>query len=246
YRIRQLRVYERDNEGHEVEPLGGRRALRLLIRAQSGDAFNRSELVKDLGSVRTLYRDAGYANVEAEPETQLDPVHEEVDIVVPIRRGPLVHIERIEVKGNTKTRDKVIRREVIIQEGDLFSESGMEASKRRITALGYFERVDVSTEQGSAPDRVTINFEVAEKPTGTFQVGAGFSSIESFIATAQVQQANLFGNGQSVALQAQLSSLRQLVTLRFFEPYFLDTDWNASLEAYDTLYIFPNFARRSI
>jgi outer membrane protein insertion porin family len=87
---------------------------------------------------------------------------------------------------------------------------------------------------------------VAEKPTGTFQVGAGFSSIESFIATAQVQQANLFGNGQSLALQAQVSALRQLVTLRFFEPYFLDSDWNSSVELYDTLYVFPNFARRSV
>jgi outer membrane protein insertion porin family len=246
YKIRQLRIYERDNEGKEIEPLGGRRALRLMLKEQSGDFFNRAALIKELGSVRTLYRDAGYANVEAEPETQLDPVHEEVDIVVPIRRGPLVHIERIEVKGNTKTRDKVIRREVILQEGELFSESAMEASKRRITALGYFERVDVSTEQGSSPDKVSINFEVAEKPTGTFQVGAGFSSIESFIATAQVQQANLFGNGQSVALQAQVSALRQLVTLRFFEPYFLDSLWNASAELYDTLYVFPDFARRSV
>ena len=107
--------------------------------------------IKDLQAVRTLYRDAGFANVEAEPETELDPVHEQVDIIVPIQRGPPVHIERIEVKGNTKTRDKVIRREMEIQEGQLFSETGLENSKRRITALGYFERVDVSTEQGSAP-----------------------------------------------------------------------------------------------
>src|SRR6202042_2165228 len=133
-----------------------------------------------------------------------------------------------EVKGNTKTRDKVIRREVVIQEGELFSETGMDMSKRRITALGYFDRVDISTEQGSAPDKIIINIEVTEKPTGTFQVGAGFSSIESFIATAQVQQANLFGNGQSLALQAQVSALRQLITLRYFEPYFFDTDWSMS------------------
>jgi outer membrane protein insertion porin family len=246
YKIRQLRIYERDNEGKEVEPLGGRRALRLMVHEQSGDFFNRAELIKELQSVRTLYRDAGFANVEAEPETELDPIHEQVDIVVPIKRGPPVHIERIEVKGNTKTRDKVIRREVVIEEGNLFSETGMEASKRRITALGYFDRVDVSTEQGSSPDKIIVNIEVTEKPTGTFQVGAGFSSIESFIATAQVQQANLFGNGQSLALQAQVSALRQLVTLRFFEPYFLDSLWNMSSELYDTLYVFPDFARRSV
>jgi outer membrane protein insertion porin family len=246
YKIRQLRIYERDNEGREVEPLGGRRALRQMIHAQSGDYFSRAEVIKDLQGVRTLYRDAGFANVEAEPETELDPVHEQVDIIVPIRRGPPVHIERIEIKGNTKTRDKVIRREMEIQEGQLFSETALENSKRRVTALGYFERVDVATEQGSAPDKVVIYFEVGEKATGTFQVGAGFSSIESFIATAQIQQANLFGNGQSLALQAQVSQLRQLITLRLFEPYFLDSDWNSSVELYDTLYVFPDFARRSV
>jgi outer membrane protein insertion porin family len=245
FKIRKLKVYERDNEGHEIEPIGGRRALRQLIRAHQGDYFNRAELVKDLASVRTLYRDAGYANVEAEPETELDPVKQEVDIVIPIRRGPKVYVERIEVKGNTKTRDKVLRREMEIEEGHLFSETRLEASKRRVTALGYFERVDVSTEQGSAPDKININFEVTERPTGTFQVGAGFSSVENFIATAQIQQANLFGNGQSLALQAQVSGLRQLVSLRFFEPYFLDSDWSASTELFDQLYIFPDFARQS-
>jgi len=90
FKIRQLRLYERDPDGKEVEPLGGRRALRQLVRAKSGDYFNRAEMVKDLGAVRTLYRDAGYANVEAEPEIEVDPVHREVDIVVPIRRGPRV------------------------------------------------------------------------------------------------------------------------------------------------------------
>ena len=246
FKIRQLKIYERDLDGKEVEPLGGRRALRQLVRAKSGDYFNRAELVKDLQAVRTLYRDGGYANMEAEPETELDPVKREVDIVIPIRRGPLVHVERIEVKGNTKTRDKVLRREMEIEEGNLFSETKLEDSKRRIVALGYFERVDVSTEQGSSPETININFEVTERPTGTFQVGAGFSSIENFIATAQIQQANLFGNGQSLALQAQVSGLRQLISIRFFEPYFLDSDWSSSVELYDNLLVFPDFARQTI
>ncbi len=246
FKIRQLKVYERDIDGKEIEPLGGRRELRQLVHAKSGDFFNRAELVKDLQAVRTLYRDAGYANMEADPETELDPVKREVDIVIPIRRGPLVHVERIEVKGNTKTRDKVLRREMELEEGQLFSETKLEESKRRIVALGYFERVDVSTEQGSSPETIHINFEVTERPTGTFQVGAGFSSIENFIATAQIQQANLFGNGQSLALQAQLSSLRQLVSIRFFEPYFLDSDWSASVELYDNLLVYQDFSRQTL
>lgn len=246
YTIRQLKVFERDADGNEIEPLGGRRALRQMVKSKAGDFFNRAELVNDLQAVRTLYRDAGYANVEAEPETDLDPLKKEVDLVVPIRRGPLVTIERIELKGNTKTRDKVLRREMEIEEGQLFSETKLEDSKRRITALGYFERVDMSTEQGSAPDKIVVNFEITERPTGTFQVGAGFSSIENFIATAQVQQANLFGSGQSLALQAQVSSLRRLFSLRFFEPYFFDSDWSFSTEVFNQLYIFPDFSRNSV
>jgi len=245
YKIRQLRVYERDASGREVEPLGGRRHLREMVRAKSGDVFNRAELAKDLQSVRTMYRDEGYANVEADPETQLDPDKQMVDIVVGIRRGPPVYFERIEVRGNTKTRDKVIRREMQIAEGELFSETKLETSKRLITALGYFERVDISTEEGSAADRINVNVEVGERATGTFQIGAGFSSIENFILTAQIQQANLFGNGQSLSLQAQISSLRQLVNLRLYEPYFLDSRFSAAIDLFDQLRVYPDFAQRS-
>lgn len=245
FRIRQLRVYERGEDGREVEPLGGRRALRMMIRAETGDYFNRAQLLEDLGAVRTLYRDAGYANVLADPETQIDPDTNEVDLIIPVIRGPLVYFERIEVRGNTKTRDRVIRRELEIIEGGRFSETLLERSRRRVTALGYFSRVDFSTEQGSAPDRMNVYIDVAEQPTGTFQVGAGFSSIENFIATAQVQQANLFGNGQSLSLQAQVSGLRQLINLRIVEPYFLESRFSSSIDLFDQLRVFTDFAQRS-
>jgi len=245
YKIRQLRVYERGPGGSEVEPIDGRRNLRMMVRSEPGQYFNRAALLEDLQTIRTLYRDKGYANVEANPQTQLDADTHEVDVTVPVERGPLVYFERIEIRGNSKTRDKVIRRELEVTEGELFSETKLERSKRRATALGYFERVDVSTEAGSAPDRMNVYIEVAEKPTGTFQVGAGFSSIENFIATAQVQQANLFGNGQSLSLQAQVSSLRQLVSIRLFEPYFLDSLFNTSIDLYDQLRVYNDFAQSS-
>ena len=245
YRIRQLRIYERGPNDQEVEPINGRRNLRMMVRTKSGEYFNRAELLEDLGAIRTLYRDHGFANVEANPQTRLDPENREVDVIVPIVRGPLVHFERIEVRGNSKTRDRVIRREMEVSEGDQFSETKLEDSRKRITALGFFERVDISTEEGSAPDKVTVYIEVSERPTGTFQVGAGFSSIENFIATAQVQQANFFGNGQSLSLQAQVSGLRQLVNLRFYEPYFLDSKFSASIDLYDQLRIFNDFSQSS-
>ncbi len=245
FKIRQLRVFEMGPDGTEVEPIGGRRALRLMVRAESGDYFNRAQLLEDLGYIRSLYRDEGYANVVAEPQTSVDAQSREVDVVIPIVRGPVVYFERIEMRGNPKTRDRVIRRELEIVEGQKFSETGMNRSRARVTALGYFERVDISTEQGSAPDRLTVYIDVTEKPTGTFQVGAGFSSIENFIATAQVQQANLFGNGQNISLQAQISGIRQLVNLRLVEPYFLESKFSASIDLFDQLRAYTDFSQRS-
>ena len=246
FTVKKLDVYERDAENKEVEPIGGRKKLRSLISLRAGDVFNRAALVKDLATVKTLYKDAGFANVEADPQTQLDFDKREVSITVPIRRNGPVHIGRIEIRGNTKTSDKVLRREMTVIEGQLYSETGLDESRKRVLALGYFERVDFETERGATPDVLDVYFQVAERPTGTFQVGAGFSSIESFIATAQVQQANLFGRGQSLQLQAQVSGLRQIVSLRFFEPYLFDSDWSAAIDLYDQLRIFDTFTQTSL
>jgi outer membrane protein insertion porin family len=104
----------------------------------------------------------------------------------------------------------------------------------------------VSTEAGDDPSRMNVTVDVVEKPTGTFQIGAGFSSIESFIATAQVQQANLFGRGQSLSLMAQLSGLRQLIDVKFFEPYFLDSPFDASIDLFDQYRIYSEFGLNSL
>ncbi|MEM9696974.1 MAG: outer membrane protein assembly factor BamA, partial [Myxococcota bacterium] len=242
YRLRKIEVKEVDPDGKEIEPLGGRRKLREMVRAKQGEYFNRAELVQDLQSIKRTYRDAGYANVDAPPQVQQYPEKAEADVVVRIQRGDLVKFGRIEIRGNTKTRDKVIRREMEIEEGKLFSETKLERSRRRIAQLGYFERVDLSTEQSKDAKYMNVSVEVTEKPTGTFQIGAGFSSIESFIATAQVQQANLFGRGQSLSLLAQLSGLRQLIDVRLVEPYFLDSLWSAQINVFDQLRVFNDFA----
>jgi outer membrane protein insertion porin family len=245
YKIRSLRIFEIDKNGKEVEPIDGRRHLREMIKAKNGEYFNSSQLRKDLQSVRTMYRDHGYANWEGEPQTQVDHETHEVDVVIPMRRNNLVHFNRIEIHGNNKTRDKVIRRELEISEGELFSETKLERSKLRVLRLGYFERVDFSTESTQGSDSVNVNFEVTERPTGTFQVGAGFSSIENFIATAQVQQQNLFGTGQSLSIQGQVSGIRQLININWFEPYMFDTRFFSSVSLYDQLRVYNDFAQTS-
>ena len=245
FKIRRLSVVESDADGHETEPLGGQRAVREMIRARPGEWYNAAELAKDIAGIQTLYRDAGYAHVEARPQSQIYPEVSRVDIVVRIQRRGLVRFGRIEIKGNTKTRDRVIRREMEIKEGALFSETRLDRSRKRIAQLGYFQRVDLQTAQGDDADHINVMIDVIEKPTGTFQVGAGFSSIESFIATAQVQQANLFGNGQSLALQAQISGLRQLIDIKFYEPYLFDSLFSLNVEAFDQVRAYSQFSLES-
>jgi len=245
FKVGRVRVMELDNEGKEIEPLPGRKLLRESVDQNPGDWFSRSTIARNLQDITRYYRDRGYAKVEVNPETAMHMDERKVDVSLTIRRGPLVYVERINVKGNTKTRDTVLRREARIVEGDLYSQTLVERSKERMTALGYFESVTVSEEPGSGPDRIVINFEVAEKPTGTFQLGAGFSSQEVFLLNGQIQQENLLGRGQSLALNLQLSGIRQLAQLRFFEPYLFETDWSTSVEVFKILQQRRDFDRDS-
>ncbi|MBI4815915.1 MAG: outer membrane protein assembly factor BamA [Deltaproteobacteria bacterium] len=216
-----------------------------LIKTSSGAIFNRSQLGQDLLSLKTRYEDDGFAYANITPATNIDPKKKTIDITFEIEKGQKVYYERINVVGNTKTRDKVVRRELRIYEGDLTSASLRELSKRRVTALGYFEKVEIKTRKGSADDLQIVDVEIKERATGTFQIGAGFSSAENFIATAQVSQENFLGRGQSVSLSAQISSLRQLFQLQFTEPYFFDTNWTFSFDAFNTETQFQSFLRRS-
>jgi outer membrane protein insertion porin family len=221
------------------DPLAG------LVEMEEGDVFNRTMLNQDLIRIKTAFEDEGYAYANITPVTAIHGDTKRIDITFDAEKGRRVYYERINFKGNTKTRDKVIRRELRIYEGDLTSASLRELSKRRLEALGYFESVDFKTRRGSTDELQILEIEVKEKSTGTFQVGAGFSSAENFIATAQVSQENFLGQGQSISLSAQISSLRQLFQVRFTEPYFLDTQWTFSLNGFNTETQFRSFIRAS-
>jgi outer membrane protein insertion porin family len=244
YRVGRVAVQEVDDESNEIEPLGGRRRVREMLHFNPGDWFSRQTIGRDILALQTYYRDSGYANVEVRPDVQPHPERETVDLVFRINRGALTTIHRIVIRGNTKTSDRVIRRELAIVEGERYNETRYQDSRRRVMSLGFFERVDLSTETVEGrPDRVIVNVEVTEKPTGTFQVGAGVSSVETFILTAQIQQQNLFGRGQGFSLLAQVSPLRQIFAFRFVEPYLFDSNWTGAVDLYNTLRAFANFSR---
>ena len=215
------------------------------INIRPGMTFARTTIAEDREKLSSYYQDQGYAYANVLPLTKVDPIKRKISLTFEVARGKRAYFERINIRGNSKTRDKVIRREMKISEGELFNNTNLEISKRRITALGFFENVVVSTKRGSSDEFVEVNVEVSERATGTFQIGAGFSSVENFIAQAQISQNNLFGRGQTLALQAQLSSLRQLFLLRFVEPYFLDTKWTFAFDLYNQSRGFGTFYRNA-
>ncbi len=226
--------------------IGDKSAYYNRLTIKPGANFNRSKVGADIVRLNDYYKDRGFAYVNVTPLTNVDLDRRIVDISFEIEKGKKVYFERINVRGNSKTRDKVVRREMKISEGELYNQTNLEISKRRVTALGFFEKVDISTKRGSSDEFIVVNVEIAERPTGSFQIGAGFSSVESFIAQAQISQNNLFGRGQTLSLQAQLSGLRQLFLLRFVEPWFLDTRWTFAFDVFNQVRAFSGFARNAV
>ncbi|MFO0584040.1 MAG: outer membrane protein assembly factor BamA [Anaeromyxobacter sp.] len=220
--------------------------LPRVVKSRAGEGFVRSKVGQDLFAVTDVYKDLGYAYANVTPITNTDAAKRTIDIDYNVQPGVRVKFERIDVIGNEKTRDKVIRREMRIYEGELYSGTGIKVSKQRVTALGYFETVEITTKPGSADDKIVAVVEVKERATGTFQVGAGFSSYENFVLTGQISQQNFFGWGQTLSLQVQWSSVRQLGQIQFIEPYFLDTKWTFAFDIYATEGVYTNFTRRTV
>lgn len=210
-----------------------------------GDVASAGKVQLILQDIERRYKDKGYAYVNVIPNYQQDRETLLVDVDYQIDKGPLVYIERVNIFGNDRTADKVIRREIVLNEGDLYSESAKEATQLRVLRLGYFDDVQISTSRGSADDRIVVNVEVVERLTGTFQIGAGFSTIENFVLQAQIQYDNFLGRGTTVTLVAQLSSLRRLFNFSYATRYFLDSDWWFIVNVFNTSNVFPTFTRGS-
>ncbi len=217
--------------------------LHLRMTSKEGQIFNRSLLARDIQAITDIYYDSGYAYANITPVTQVNGEAKSIDLTFDVQQGKQVTIERIDITGNTKTRDKVIRRQMRVFEGELFNGTGIRRSKEKAFALGFFETVEVTHKPGIDSEHVVVVVEVKEKSTGTFQVGLGFSNIESFIFTAQIAQQNFLGWGQSVSASAQLSGLRSFFQLSYVDPYFLDTNFIASIDAYRTQLDYFGFVR---
>lgn len=198
--------------------------LKLVVAEQmkEGDWYNGDLVEKAINKLVDRLGTFGYAFVEVRPIIKRRREDLAVDITFDIQEGPKVFVERINIIGNTRTRDEVIRRELRLAEGDAFNTTRIQDSKRRIDRLGFFEKVTITNVPGTSPDKTVINVEVEERPTGELTLGAGFSSAEGAIGNLGLRERNFMGRGQDVGVSVGLSQRTQQFDLSFTEPYFQD------------------------
>ncbi|MBM2837460.1 MAG: yaeT [Deltaproteobacteria bacterium] len=215
------------------------------VKLKEGDVFSRDRLRQDIVSLTDMYGDKGYAFANIVPLTTLDHEKRIVNITFDISKGELVYFERIFITGNIKTRDKVIRRELKVAEGELYHGTRLKKSRQKVNNLGFFDEVNLSTERGSSPNKLNLIIDIKERPTGTLSVGAGYSSIDSFVMMGSVSQGNLFGRGQKLQLSAEYGGKRKTYNLGFTEPRLLDTEISAGFDIYNLEKQYTDFTKKS-
>ncbi len=208
--------------------------LRGELTTFEGDWYDASEVDKSIEALTEAVGDFGFAFVDVRPRVQRDRENLTIDLVFDIQEGPKVFVERIDIEGNTRTLDRVIRREFRLVEGDAFNSSKLRRSRQRVQNLGFFKTVTVENQPGSSPDRTVVKVEVEEQSTGDLTFGAGFSSADGPIGNIGIRERNLLGRGQDLRLSFTLAGEASEIDFSFTEPYFLDRNLAAGIDLFRT------------
>jgi len=219
--------------------------LLTKIKSSAGKTFNGRTLNDDLIALKGLYAEKGFAFADISPLTEIKQEEKKVNITFSIDRGDKIYIEKISITGNTRTRDNVIRRELRLTEGAVYNSEEIKRGKQEINNLGFFEDVNINTEPGSTPKLVKLHVEVKERPTGSFSIGAGYSSVDSIMGMFQISQNNLFGKGQQLTLMAQLGGHSSYYNISFTEPWFRDKPVSVGFDLYNISREYEEFDRDS-
>jgi len=206
--------------------------LRAANPIRPGTVFRGEQIEDAIDAMTYIAGTVGYANVQITPQVERDRDNQIVNITFEVDEGPRVFIERIDIVGNTRTLDRVIRREMRVSEGDAFNRVLLDRSRQQIQNLGFFDEVTGEDSDGSQPDRSVVTVTVEEQSTGEFAFAAGYSSTESFLFDVSVTERNLRGRGQFLRLRASSSGQRQQLDLRFTEPRFLGREVSAGFDIY--------------
>lgn len=224
----------------------GRTPERLLdlVALTSGQLFRRSRLLNDVTALQESYSDRGYAFAEVSPVTRFDPAGRLVDVTYMIKRGPPVFFDELKITGNVKTRDNVIRRELEVTEKGRFSSSRIRESRNALLRTGYFKDVTMSTEESGQEDEVDLLVKVEEAPTGSFSIGAGYSTASAFSFRTSLEERNLFGTGRQVSANLALSRTDEDIVLRLVEPRVLHSRADLGFDLFHTTSEFSSWTNR--
>lgn len=195
--------------------------LRRVVSTNEGDTYNAEAVERSLSAMTVEVARRGYAFSQVRPSGQRDQANGTVSINYVVDEGPRVYVERINVRGNTRTLDHVIRREFDLGEGDAYNKVFIDRAERRLNNLGFFNRVRITNEPGSAPDRVVINVDVEDKATGSFSIAAGYSTADGVLGDVSLSESNFLGRGQFVRIGGSLGQRSRGLEFSFTEPYFL-------------------------
>ena len=217
---KQFRVGKVAITGDELTTPRADLLAKLQIRKK--DFYDREAIMKDMDTLTQACNDEGYASADVVPRTEPQEKTQTVDVTYEINKAKLVYFNRINIIGNNKTRDNVIRRQLSVVEGDLYSRTKLKDSYMALNQLHYFEEIDFQSEKGPDETLTDVNIHVKEKPTGMFSIGAGYSALDHAMVSAQVSQQNLFGRGQTLSLKASVGSSSTLYDISFTEPWLFD------------------------
>jgi outer membrane protein insertion porin family len=207
--------------------------LKALLTTKPGTRYNADEVENSINKLTDALGNRGFAFVDIQPKVTRHAENRTIDIVYEVKEGPRVYVERINITGNIRTLDRVIRREFRLVEGDAFNSAKMRLSQQRIRNLGFFKKVDVTNDPGSAPDKTVVNVAVEEQSTGEFSFGVGFSTTDGPLADISIRERNLLGRGQDLRLGFTIAQRVQQLDFSFTEPYFLGRNMAAGVDLFE-------------
>lgn len=215
------------------------------VETAAGKIFNRTALRNDVDNIIDLYMEKGYARIDINPLIDVNTKEKIANITLSITEGKIFKIGRIEISGNTKTHDKVIRREMRLDEGDTFNNKLLKRSFQRINNLNYFETVDIAPALRVDEELVDLNVKVKEKLTGMLSIGGGYSSVDKFMVMGEITQTNLFGKGYYLKFRTSFSSRRKDYHISLRDPWFMNKPISASISLYNESFEYPNYDKKA-
>jgi outer membrane protein insertion porin family len=226
YRVAGVKVESRIPDVPET-------TLSRQVRTSAGEVYDAEEVEKTLTGMTTEVARKGYAFAQVRPQGVRDPASHTISLSYVVEEGPRVYVEKIVVRGNTRTRDYVVRRELDLAEGDAYNKVLIDRAERRLNALGFFKKVRITNEPGSTPDRVIVNIDVEDQPTGQFSISGGYSTADGFIGDVSVSESNFLGRGQYVKVGGQVGQRTKGIDFSFTEPYFLGRRMSAGFDLFN-------------